>query len=197
MLTRRWLMLLMLGTAAANAADTAPAAPANAALSARALYRVEVVIFRNNAAPPAGEDYNAPPEGRGFELNTRSPGAPPAVVRLLDPADLRMTSVARQLAGNMGTTLLAHAGWIQTPSVYRHHVGLPLEQLGINVPGLSGAIFLERGELLHVGAQLQWTSGGATYTLSELRDRVRFNERHYLDHPAFGAIIEVSQVKAQ
>jgi hypothetical protein len=187
---RRWLMFLMLCAAAAGAADsTTPP---------RTLYRVEVVIFRNNNAPPAGaEDYAAPPEGRGFELNTRSPGAPPTVVRLLDPADLHMTNIARQLAGNMGTTLLAHAGWIQTPSVYRHHVGLPLDQLGINVPGLGGAIFLERGELLHVGAQLQWTSGGATYALSELRDRVRFNERHYLDNPAFGAVIEVGQVKAQ
>jgi hypothetical protein len=184
-----WLMLLLLCAAAAGAADTTT--------TPRTLYRVEVVIFRHNAPPAGSEDFTAPPEGRGFELNTRTPGALPAVVRLLDPSDLHMTTVARQLAGNPGTTLLAHAGWIQTPSVYRHHVGLPLDQLGINVPGLSGAIFLERGELLHVGAQLQLTAGGTTYALSELRDRVRFNERHYLDNPAFGLIIEVGQVRAQ
>jgi hypothetical protein len=184
---RRWLMLLLLCSAIAGAADTTP----------RTLYRVEAVIFRYNTPPAGVEDYTAAPEGRGFELNTRTPGALPAVVRVLDSTDLHMSTVAHQLSGNGGITLLAHAAWIQTPSVYRHHVGLPLDQLGINVPGLSGAIFLERGELLHVGAQLQWASGGTTYALNELRDRVRFNERHYFDNPAFGMIIEVGQVKAQ
>jgi len=185
---RRCLFILLLAcSVAVGAPDTT--AP-------RALYRVEVVIFRYNNPPADSEDFSAAPEGRGFELSTRTPGALPAVVKVLDPADLRMAAVARQLAANPATSVLAQAGWIQTPSVYRHHVGLPLDQLGINVPGLSGAMFLERGELLHVGAQLQWTSGGVTYALSELRDRVRFNERHYLDNPAFGLIVEVSQVRA-
>jgi hypothetical protein len=185
---KSWLMLLLSFAVAAGAADTT--AP-------RTLYRVEAVIFRYNNPPTGSEDYSAAPEGRGFELNTRTPGAPPAVIKVLDAADLRLAPLARQLAASAGTSVLAQAGWIQTPTVYRQHVGLPLEQLGINVPGLSGVIFLERGELLHLGAQLQWTSGGVTYGLSELRDRVRFNERHYLDNPAFGVILEVSQVTRQ
>jgi hypothetical protein len=161
---------------------------------ARNNYRVEVLLFRVNPAPTGSEDLSAPAEGRGFDNTTRGNGPPPAVVRLLEPADLRMSGTAQQLRSNAAYTVLAHAGWIQTTTPWGQHLGLPLHDLGIDVPELSGELFLERGELLHFGAQLRLVNGATTYTLSELR-RVRFNERHYLDNPAFGLIVEVNQTR--
>ena len=72
--------------------------------------------------------------------------------------------------------VLAHKGWIQSATNWGQHAGLPLEQFGIAAPDLRGTLYLERGDLLHFGAQLQLGTA-PVYTLSELR-KVRFNEKH-------------------
>jgi hypothetical protein len=67
---------------------------------------------------------------------------------------------------------------------------------GVDVPGLAGSVYLERGQLLHLGFNLTYDNdSGHTYTLSELR-RIKFNEKHYFDHPAFGVIALVSPASA-
>jgi hypothetical protein len=42
---------------------------------------------------------------------------------------------------------------------------------------------------------LSLSSGGATYTIKEMRS-VKYNERQYFDHPAFGVIALVSPIAA-
>ena len=69
------------------------------------------------------------------------------------------------------------------------------------MPGLSGLVTLERGTYLHLGMSLSYTpanppSGlgaapGTAFMLEENR-RVRLNERHFYDHPAFGVIAVVT-----
>jgi hypothetical protein len=173
----------------------APPLPAqNAAAAGGGNYRVEVVIFR--AATPAGsEDLGAPAEGRGFNDKRENGGAPPSFVRALSDTELKLGDVAARLRSSGAWQLLAHAGWIQTATSWNRHVGLPLDQLGINVPGLSGALYLERGDYLHFGVYLELTptaAGAPALKLSELR-RVKINERNYFDHPGFGVIAVVSQ----
>jgi hypothetical protein len=105
-----------------------------------------------------------------------------------------MTAAAAKMRSSNSVQLLAHKGWIQTATVWGRHVGLPLDQFGILIPNLRGSFYLERGDLLHFGAHLQWfntDAATASYTLSELR-KVRFNEKHFLDHPALGVIVQVS-----
>lgn len=154
-------------------------------------YRVEVLIVKG-PAPVGSEDLGAPAEGRGFDDKRENGGAPPRLVRMLEANELQMGAHAGQLR-NAGWQVLAHAGWIQTATPWRRHAGLPLETFGINVPGLKGSLYLERGDYLHFGAFLQ-LGESPVYELSELR-RVRFNEKHYLDHPAFGVIVQVSQAR--
>ena len=179
--------------AAAPSATPAPAAPAAAAASSSGLYRVELIIFRHTA-PTGSEDFNAPPEGRGFSGRQDSGGTAPRVARLLEASELQMNSAAAALRANAGMQVLAHAGWLQTATNWPRHVGLPLEQLGVHVEGLTGNLYLERGELLHFGADLRLGSN-PVYALSELR-KLRFNERHYLDNPAFGIIVQVSPTRS-
>ena len=68
--------------------------------------------------------------------------------------------------------------------------GCTLEQLGIKVPGLTGSVFVERGQFLHLGFDLH-LGENPTWSLSELR-KVKFNEKNYFDHPGFGVIAIVS-----
>ena len=175
--------------AAATAAASPAAAPAAPAANARSSYRVEVIVFRQNQTPGGGEDYSAPPEGRGFGDKRDVGGGGPTLVRMLEDSELQLDGVAQKLRAG-GVQVLAHKGWVQTATPWGRHVGLPLETFGINVPDLRGTLYLERGDLLHFGAYLQLGTA-PVYTLSELR-KVRFNERHYLDHPAFGVVVQVS-----
>jgi len=200
MMTRRFLPLLALLLPFALQAADAPSAPAAsgsaaaaAAANARNTYRVEVIIFRQSQVPSSSEDHAAAPEGRGFGDKRDVGSTAPAVVRLLEDSELQMTTLAQQMARNGTVKVLVHRGWLQSATPWGHHVGLPLDQFGIDVPDLRGTLYLERGDLLHFGAWLQLGSA-PVYTLSELR-KVRFNEKHYLDHPAFGVVVQVSQVR--
>jgi len=178
---------------AAEAPATAPASSAAAAAAARNAYRVEVIIFRQAQPPTGSEDYSAEPESRGFGDRRDVSEAPPTVLRQLEDSDLQMNAIAQKLRNNGSVHVLAHKGWIQTATTWGRHAGLPLEAFGIAAPDLRGTLYLERGDLLHFGAFLQLGTG-PVYTLSELR-KVRFNEKHFLDHPAFGVVVMVSPTR--
>ncbi len=75
--------------------------------------------------------------------------------------------------------------------------------LPINVSGegvnLSGWIKIQRGHLLHIIADLEFSPSVTVgerlvYRLSEKR-RILLNEVHYLDHPMYGAVVKVSPVE--
>ena len=181
------------GSTPAVAPAAAPAAAAGStAAGAANVYKVELIIFKY-AALTSSEDFNAPAEARGFNGKLDAGGAPPRVVRMLEESELQMGAAAAGIRSSNGMQLLAHVGWLQTATAWPRHSGLPLDQFGINVPGLVGSLYLERGELLHFGANLQLGTD-PVYRLSELR-KLRYNEKHYIDNPAFGLIVQVSPVR--
>lgn len=159
--------------------------------SAGPTYQVEVLVFRNSG--PREETGGTPP------LRTADPDratGSPLVARYAGalPSERWQLSGLREKLSQSGYRVLAHGGWLQTPSSWGSRAGLPLDTLGIGVPGLSGQFLLERGSLLHFGMSLRYTTeGGATQELSEIR-RIRFNERHYFDHPGLGVIAVVTPV---
>jgi hypothetical protein len=179
--------------------DAAAAAPAQAPVRLAAasadipLYDVEMVIFRA-VTVGAAEDWSIVPPGRGFGAGANRGGPGPQVVRVLGAGDYRLTGVVSDLRVSGAWRAVAHAAWVQTAPPWGTHVGVPLSQIGVNVPGLSGTVYLERAPLyLHLGFDVSLT-GGATYTINEMRN-VRQNEKQYFDHPAFGIIAVVTQVK--
>jgi len=99
---------------------------------------------------------------------------------------------------------VAHAAWSQTASSWGTRAGFPVTRLGVEVPGLTGSVYLEHGQFLHLGLSLNWAmenppdglgaAPGTQFTLNETR-RVRFYERNYYDHPAFGVIALVTPVQ--
>jgi hypothetical protein len=77
-------------------------------------------------------------------------------------------------------------------------VSLPIDVSEPDVD-LNGWIKIQRGSLLHVIVDLEFSpasSDGVVYRLNEKR-RVLFNELHYLDHPLFGAVVKVSPVEKE
>jgi len=169
--------------------------PAARAADARSpLYRVELLVFRATA-PPGGEDWNAPPGFRGFGGDPAAPsgGTPPAVIKVYGPESYQLGGMASRLRASGQYRIVAHAAWLQTATPWGRHLGIDLADLGIHAPDLSGAVYLERGTLLHFGIDLK-LGPAPVYHLSELR-RIKFNEKHYFDHPAFGAIAIVSPVR--
>jgi hypothetical protein len=67
---------------------------------------------------------------------------------------------ARIAAAGNGVQPIAHFAWQQTASAWGSRAGFTVERLAGNVPGLSGRIFLERGQYLHLGMSLNYTQGG-------------------------------------
>ncbi len=176
----------------------APRLPAAAAVTGA--YQVEVLIFRA-VTPPAGEDLSAPAEGRGFtgQGSGQTAGQPasdsaaPGVLRTLDSSQMQLGSMASKLRASGEWTVLAHAAWVQTATEWPRHDGITLEQLGINAAGLTGTVYLEHGQYLHLGFDLHLGSE-PVWSLRELR-KIRFNEKNYFDHPGFGVIAIVSPAR--
>jgi hypothetical protein len=135
------------------------------------------------------------PPGRGFG-NESTRGGTPQVVRVLAPSDYRLASVETTLRGSGAWRPIAHAAWIQSAANWGTHVGIALADVGINSPGLSGMVYLERATYLHLGMDLALNVGGISYTIKEMRS-VKYNERQYFDHPAFGVIAMISPIRGE
>jgi hypothetical protein len=190
---KRWLMGL-LGCALTALAAAPAQAQAQAQQKPSPLYRVELLVFRATA-PPSGEDWTAAPGFRGFSGDPATQGGavPPSVITIYTADRYQLGGMAAKLRASGAFQPVAHAAWLQTATPWGRHGGIDLADLGIKSPALSGTVYLERGTLLHLGLDLRLDSG-PTYRLSELR-RVKFNDKQYFDHPAFGAIAIVSPVK--
>jgi hypothetical protein len=183
------LALTALAAPAAIAADQSAAAQQSGAT----MYGVELIVFRA-ASVNATEDWDAVPPGRGFGGNATRAGATAQVLRVLAPGDYRLGTLEATLKTSGAWRPVAHAAWIQTATSWGTHLGIALSDVGINVPGLSGQVYLERAPIyLHLGFDVHLTAG-ATYSIKEMRS-VRYNDKQYFDHPAFGIIAVVTPIK--
>lgn len=158
------------------------------------VYRVEIIVFRATGGPGAAEDWaksaTQSARGPGNEGERRGAAQIGRFVGRISPAELQLSDLRAKLAANNAWQPLAHVGWMQSASSWGSRAGFTLSQLGINVPGLSGRVYLERGTYLHLGFDLRY-AGAASYVINETR-RVKFYERNYYDHPAFGVLALVT-----
>ena len=192
-----------------TAAPTQSATPAAPAAYSGPAYDVEIVIFWAKAALGQPENWTAENTASttvaGGEASSGA-GLVGRLLAVLPGSDYRLTSIASRLRTSGTYFPVAHAAWVQTASAWGSHAGFPLESLGINVPGLTGNIFLERGQYLHLGMTLDYTMQdpppglnappGTTFVMNETR-RVRLYQRNYYDHPAFGVIALITPARGR
>lgn len=189
--------------AVALAAALAASLPAASEESPGAVYNVEIIVFRTTAAEGAAENWSEE-AGAHIVIGDESASGSMQVGRfvgLLPPAAYQLNELESRLRASGAYVPVAHAAWSQTASAWGTRAGFPLARLGIEVPGLTGNVYLEHGQFLHLGLSLSWAmenppdglgaAPGTAFALNETR-RVRFYERNYYDHPAFGVIALVT-----
>ena len=194
--TRRRLAASALALAVVLLALPRDALP-QAAAAGTPSYNVEMVVFAVAAGPAQREDWTAGGArlARGGDAGEGAAGGA-QVGRCggpLPPAQFQLNDVEAKLAASGNWRPLAHVAWSQTASSWGSRAGFTLQQLGVRVPGLTGTVFLERGTYLHLGMSMKYSAGDgrAAYDLTEIR-RVKFYEKNYYDHPAYGVIALVT-----
>ena len=173
-------------------------------------YNIELVIFRATSALGGAENWAAESGAKNVSNDSSADETSSAAgtqvghfIQVLPEAQFQLIDIEKRLRASAGYAPIAHVAWSQTASAWGTRAGFPLQRLGIDVPELTGTVVLERGQYLHLGMTLAYTPAnppaglaaapGTTFTLNEGR-RVRFNERTYYDHPAFGVIAVVTPV---
>ena len=90
-------------------------------------------------------------------------------MQLTPTTQRRLTSEVSRLRAAGGFQVLAHTAWTQAPAAWNSRRGVSTEQLGIEGAGVSGTVFIERGQYLHLGFDLRVDQGGRVYAVSDLR----------------------------
>jgi hypothetical protein len=208
-LTLALLASALLAGAQPTRSQQAPAPPAPAAAAAApggTVYNIEVIVFRAGAALGGAENWSAEAGARSV-ADDEGASASSQVGHFVAPLPSsvwQLTELENRLRASSTYVPVAHAAWSQTASAWGTRAGFAVQRLGLEVPGLSGTMFLERGQFLHLGMSLTYAmpapppglgaAPGTPFTLNESR-RVRFYERSYFDHPAFGVIALVTPVQ--
>jgi len=187
---------------AAAAPVAAPASPPAATATAN-VYNIEIIVFRTNQALGGAENWSAQDArdagADGENVNsTRTVGR---FVSALPSTAFQLTPLENKLRTSGLYVPVAHVAWSQTASDWGTRAGFQLQRLGVDVPGLTGTVFLERGQYLHLGMALSYAPSnppagmgagpGTSFNLNQSR-RIRFYERNYYDHPGFGVITLVT-----
>jgi hypothetical protein len=182
------------------AAAEEPAAPAS---GSSPVYNIEIIVFRAAGALGGAENWSAEADTRNVAGDESAAGSTQVghFVAALPSSVWQLTELENRLRASGSYVPVAHTAWSQTASSWGTRAGFPIQRLGVDVPGLTGSVFLERGQFLHLGLSLSYAMAspppalgaapGTPFTINESR-RVRFYERNYFDHPAFGVIALVT-----
>jgi len=196
-------LVSLLGAAALGAA--APALLAEDTPTANAtVYNIEMIVFRSNAGQASAENWATQGNSARNIADDESATGTSQVGRFvgaLPASAYQLTELENRMRASGAYAPVAHVAWSQTASSWGTRAGFPLQRLGVDVEGLTGTVFLERGQFLHLGMTLNYAmqapppglnaAPGTPFTINESR-RVRFYDRNYYDNPAYGVIALVT-----
>jgi hypothetical protein len=184
-------------------AALACALPAVSQEPASPAYNIELVVFRATSSQGVAENWSVEAGTNSIAGDEASSGSSQVghFVGMIPSSAYQLTEIESKLRSSGAYVPVAHAAWSQTASAWGTRAGFTLQKLGVDAQGLSGTVFLERGQYLHLGMTLTYSdpappqglgaASGTTFIINQSR-RIRFYERNYYDHPAFGVIALVS-----
>jgi hypothetical protein len=191
---------VMAGTTLPGRAEEAPAGAAAPAT----VYNVELIVFRNNGTQGGAESWGTQGASARNIAGDESPTGTSQVGRfvgVLPSSSYQLTDLENRMRASGAYVPVAHVAWSQTASSWGTRAGFPLQRLGVDVEGLTGTVFLEHGQYLHLGMTLNYAMAapppglgaapGTPFNINESR-RVKFYDRNYFDHPAYGVIALVT-----
>lgn len=175
-------------------------------------YEVEVLVFRNLMPHLTGNEMWS--QG---SANTTIPGLDKAITpAMAPPSDPILSDAARKLGKNPRYRVLAHYSWIQTADT--RSASAPV-RITASEPGnpqeLDGTLLFYMSRYLHVELNLVLRDPPSTtstsnpdatgnnpapaqqtvYVLKQHR-RIASDETDYFDHPMFGVLLRVSEIKS-
>ena len=200
----RTLTLLLAAALALGAPP--PGSAEDAAAPLTTVYNIEMIIFRDTAAQGGPENWSTQGTSSRIIAGDEAGGGGGTAqighfVGLLPSSAYQLTDLENRLRASGAYVPIAHVAWSQTASSWGTRAGFSLPRLGVDVEGLSGTVFLEHGQFLHLGMTLNYAMAsppngltaapGTVFTINESR-RVKFYDRNYFDHPAYGVIALVT-----
>src|SRR5215469_3035539 len=131
----------LLGPALPAAAEEPPAAAPPAA----DVYNIEIVVFRATSALGGPENWSAEAGARNIAGEESASGAATVghFVAALPSSAWQLGELESRLRTSGVYVPVAHTAWSQTASSWGTRAGFSVQKLGIEVPGLSGTVFLE------------------------------------------------------
>jgi hypothetical protein len=178
--------------------------PALSQDAANPAYNIEMIVFRSTSGQGGAENWAVQGGAEESAADAESGSGSSQVghfVAALATSQFQLTDLENRLKASGAYVPVAHVAWSQTASAWGTRAGFAVQRLGIDVPGLTGNVFLERGQYLHLGMALSYAlptpraglgaAEGTAFTLNQSR-RIRFYQRNYYDHPAFGIIALVT-----
>jgi Peptidoglycan-binding protein, CsiV len=197
-------LLLILAAVCTVAAPAAGSAEDAAAAAPNTVYNIEMIIFRDIGAQGGAESWGTQGASARNIAGDESASGTTQIghfVGVLPSSSYQLTELENHLRASGAYVPVAHVAWSQTASSWGTRAGFSLQRLGVDVDGLSGTVFLEHGQFLHLGMIVNYAmpapppglnaAPGTPFTINESR-RVRFYERNYFDHPAYGVIALVT-----
>ncbi len=179
-------------------------APAAAAAPPAIVYNIEMLIFRDTGAQGSPEVWGSQGlAARNIAGDETATGSAQVgrFVALLPSSSFQLNDLENRLRASGAYAPVAHFAWSQTASSWGTRAGFPLAKLGVDVDGLTGTVFLEHGQFLHLGMTLNYAMAapppglnaapGTPFSINESR-RVKYYDRNYYDNPAFGVIALVT-----
>ena len=156
--------------------------------AAERLYKIELVIFAQDM-----------PTTETFDQTESKVAWPRKVVdrssyQRVKSEKLSLKGSYSKLARGGRYQPLMHVSWIQGASANSYSRAVKIS----NAEGtINGFFMLQRGHLVHMIADIEYSpdpyEDSVIYRLNEKR-RFKFNETHYLDHPKFGILAQISPV---
>ena len=197
--------LLVAATAALSCSAALPGQAQEAPAAAPAtVYNIELIVFRNNGTQGGAESWGTQGASARNIAGDESPTGTTQVGRfvgVLPSSSYQLTDLENRMRASGAYVPVAHVAWSQTASSWGTRAGFPLQRLGVDVEGLTGTVFLEHGQYLHLGMTLNYAMAapppglgaapGTPFNINESR-RVKFYDRNYFDHPAYGVIALVT-----
>lgn len=156
----------------------------------------------SGAAEPNGAQASSAQASSAQASSAQASGAESSgAVRILPASDFELAGLASRLRASGRYVPVAHIAWEQVASPWGKPMRIPVQNVGLDAPGITGTVALERGVFLHLVLDLRYAMSdppagldappGTVFVLDESH-RVRLKERNYFDHPAFGAIALVT-----
>ena len=142
------LLALLLG-AHVPAAEEPPAPSTAAAQPGSGVYNIEIIVFRATSALGPPEDWSAEAGARNIAGEETASGSAQIghFVTALPSSAWQLGELESRLRTSGVYVPVAHTAWSQTASSWGTRAGFALQRLGINVPGLSGTVYLEHGQV--------------------------------------------------